>query len=313
MRMNRLVNRNTVFLALALALVPQGARPDGAYFPTLTQWKQGRERALISEPAQKAVVFYRDGREQLIISPSYQGPPGGFAWVVPVPARPQVKVLRGALFHELARVVEPPPSSVGRRTLEAVGAAAPTGRAVTVLERETVGAYDVSVLSATEGGALQTWLARNGYALPGAARRPLAEYVREKWTFVACRVKTPRIARGLEQGTLAPLSLTFPARDLVYPMRLSSVNPRPFRLVLYLLRATDGDNPVAKSWPGPRPPDLRAAQVSPFDAPGLYPTLAGFGAKTLGVRWTETTVAPEDCTRDYVWAFAGPNSGRRRV
>lgn len=296
-----LVNRNAVFLTLALALVPQGARPDGAYFPTLTQWKQGRERALISEPAQKAVVFYRGGREQLIISPSYQGPPGGFAWVVPVPTRPQVRVLRGALFHELARVVEPRPPALSRRVTKAVGAPAPMGRAVTVLERETVGAYDVSVLSATDGGALQTWLARNGYALPGVARRPLAEYVRERWTFVACRVKTPAIARGLGQGTLAPLSLTFPCPGPIYPMRLSSVNPRPFRLLLYLLRAPDGDNPVALSWPGPRPPYLRAASISPSDAPGLYPTLAGFDVKTLNILWTETTVAPQDCTRDYVW------------
>jgi len=285
--------------------VPQGARADGAYFPTQTQWKEQRERALISEPQQKAAIFYRGGREQLIISPSYQGPPGGFAWVVPVPARPQVKVLRGALFHELARVVEPAPPAFARRTLEAAGAAAPTGRAVTVLERETVGAYDVSVLAATEGTALQTWLARNGYHLPGGARRPLAEYVRERWTFVACRVKTPTIARGLNQGTLAPLSLTFASPSLVYPMRLSSVNPRPFRLVLYLLRAPDAARPVAQSWPVAHAPEMRAASVSPANAAGAFPTLANFDAKALSILWTETTVAPQDCTRDYVWSLRG--------
>ncbi len=299
------MNRTAVTLALALALVPQGARADGGYFPTAERWKQNRERALINEPAQKAAVFYRNGREQLIISPSYQGPPGGFAWVVPVPRRPQVKVLGGALFHELARVVEPAPPVVRRKGVEEAGAAATKGRAVTVLERETVGAYDVSVLAATEGGALQEWLAHNGYALPGVAQRPLAEYVRERWTFVACRVKTPAIARGLQQGTLAPLSLTFPTPAVVYPMRLSSVNPRPFRLLLYLLRPSASDQPAPQTWPGTRPPALRAASVSPSDAPGGYPTLAGFDAMALNILWTETTVAPQDCTRDYVWRLRG--------
>lgn len=297
------MNKSVALFALALALAPQATRPDGCYFPRQEQWKRQRERALISEPAQKAAIFYRGGREQLIISPSYQGPPGGFAWVVPVPHRPQVKVLGGALFHEMARVVEPAPPPAMSRARRTGETAASAGPPVTVLERETVGAYDVSVLAATDGGALQAWLAHNRYALPDAARRPLAEYVREKWTFVACRIKAPKTAPGLQRGTLAPLSLTFPAPTLVYPMRLSSVSPRPFRLVLYLLCTPGAGRPVLKTWPGPRRLDLRAAPALPGNAPDVYPTLSGLGARGLSVQWAGTTVAPRDCTRDYVWSL----------
>ena len=128
-------------LVLALALVPQGAYPDGLMLPRQTSWEQQRERALINEPAQKAVVFFRGGREQLIISPSYQGPAGDFAWVVPVPSRPQVKILHGALFHELARIVEPaPPPATGVMMRSKASAAAPPRPRVVVLERKTVGA-----------------------------------------------------------------------------------------------------------------------------------------------------------------------------
>ncbi len=301
------MNKRTVIIAaLTLALVPQSARPDGMMLPRREPWKQQRERALINEPSQKAVLFYRNGREQLIISPSYQGPPGDFAWVVPVPSRPQVKILHGALFHELARVVEPAPTPSAGLIMRGLAPGSAAHRAsVVVLERKTVGAYDVSVLSATDGSALQRWLDQNGYALPERAKRPLAGYIQEKWTFVACRVKAPSEARGLQQGVLAPLSLTFPTTRLVYPMRLSSVNPRPFALLLYLLRPSSQSAPQAKVWPGLRPPQVQAASVSPTASYGNYPSLGGFGVKTLNILWIKTTVAPQDCRRDYVWTFNG--------
>ncbi|MBV9849775.1 MAG: hypothetical protein JO250_08905 [Armatimonadetes bacterium] len=43
-----MMNRNVALLVLMLALVPQSARPDGAFSPSLTRWKQQRERALIT-------------------------------------------------------------------------------------------------------------------------------------------------------------------------------------------------------------------------------------------------------------------------
>ncbi|MDQ2687517.1 MAG: DUF2330 domain-containing protein, partial [Armatimonadota bacterium] len=93
------MNRNAGMLLAALALAAQTAHADGGLFPRRPPPNSNRERTFITEPAQKAAVIYQNGRERLIISPSYQGPPGDFAWVVPVPSRPQVKILRGALFH----------------------------------------------------------------------------------------------------------------------------------------------------------------------------------------------------------------------
>ena len=159
------------------------------------------------------------------------------------------------------------------------------------------------MLSATDGSALQRWLDRNDYALPERAKRPLAGYVRDRWTFVACRVKAPGEARGLQQGVLAPLSLTFATRRIVYPMRLSSVNPRPFALLLYLLHPATQAAPHPEVWPGPRPPQVRTAAVSPPAVLGGAPTLGGLGAGPLRILWIKTTVAPQDCTRDYVWSL----------
>lgn len=287
-------------IACIFVLLPQIVCADGAYIPRLPpHWKAQREQTLINEPEQKAAILFRNGQEQLIISPSYSGQSNDFAWVVPVPSRPQVKIIHGALFHELENIVEPaPPPRRPMPTGRANGAMSAPRPPVVVLERKTVGAYDVSVLSATDGGALQRWLHTNGYLLPSSAKRPLAGYVREHWTFVACRIKVPGNAQGLRQGVLAPLSLTFPSQNLVYPMRLSSVNPRPFHVLLYLLQPQQSGRLLPVQWPHGVPPQLQYASVS---ATASYPTLAQFHENALNISWFSTTIAPKDCVYDYVF------------
>lgn len=129
--------KRTALLSVLAILVLQGlVLADGCFMPDEQSWRKHRERSMINEPDQKTVVYFSKGVEQLIISPSYEGPSADFAWVVPVPARPKVEILKGALFHELAKLVEPKPP-VGR----AAKSAPPHLHAgVTVLERKTVGA-----------------------------------------------------------------------------------------------------------------------------------------------------------------------------
>ena len=298
--------RPAVLLILYVLLAVGIVRPDGIMLPDLSAWRAQRERALINEPEQKAAIFYEKGREQLIISPSYAGPSSNFAWVIPVPARPQVKILRGELFHELARIVEPaPPRSPSTKSAGRASDSA-SGGGVTLLERKTVGAYDVSVLSATDGNALKKWLDRNRYYLPDSARRPIAAYVRQKWTFVACRIKAPKQApkqaSGLQSGTLAPLHLTFATPHPIYPMRLSSANPRPFKVLLYLIvPAAEVGSVKLTSWPGASPTEGDGVPVRLFARGEEYPTLNRLSSRFLRIFWKKTTLPPESCTRDYIW------------
>ena len=294
-----------ILLALAATFafvaLPLAAHTDGAFFPSNREWRQRRERSLINEPDQKALIVFRNGLEDLIISPSYQGDIHDFAWVVPVPDRPKVQVLTGAPFHELARLVEPePPRRYPSRTsMEAKGAMG----GVRVLERKTVGDYDVSVLAATDARALTKWLARNDYHLPDRAEEPIRAYVREGWTFVASRIKTPRLqtSEGLQSGTLSPLRLTFAATRPVYPMRLSSVNPAPFRTLVYVALPRLGDSYLewVKGAEGTR---QRFRHTSlPEGSRYAYPTLSKLSASGLEVFWSQQTVTPKQCSQDWVW------------
>ena len=80
---------------------------DGVHFPSEKAWRESREKSLVSEPTQKAVLMLDRGVETLIVSPGFAGDAADFAWVIPVPKRPKVEIVKGALFHEMARLVEP--------------------------------------------------------------------------------------------------------------------------------------------------------------------------------------------------------------
>jgi hypothetical protein len=273
---------------------------------------------MINEPDQKAVVFYHKGEQQLIISPSFEGAPSEFAWIIPVPARPKVQVLDGAIFHELARLTTPPPPRVNVNGKK--GEAAGDARAsVSLIERKIVGAYDVSVLEATDGGALARWLRANGYPIPDKARAPISQYVREKWTFVACRVRNPGASRGLRTGTLAAIRLTFKTTRPVYPMRISSANPSPFQVLVYLVlprseSGGDRDGGVLNvTGPGlgvRRHGSRWRASLEMFQR-SSYPTLRTLAREPLDVYVAQTSLRPQESNRDYVWQTRGKGLARR--
>lgn len=294
------------------------AHSDGMMIPDEATWKRMNEKAYINEPEQKAVVFFSKGKERLIISPSYSGPASNFAWIVPVPARPKVEILKGAIFHELKDITEPERPST--RAPGMLSAPQMKDSPVQVLERKIVGAYDVSVLKSTDGKALMKWLKDNKYHLPAKALEPINYYVKNKWTFVASRVKTPNSAKGLKSGTLAPISLTFPAKQPIYPLRLSSANPEPFSVLVYLLipsrevhkHATEIDLAYATSsdWGAFSEANL-CATVKPGSRKYLvgkikYPTLSKLSREELKIYRQSMYMRPEDCRRDAVWTVPGP-------
>jgi len=300
-----------IALVWVVVLVAQGlALADGCLMPSEQSWQQRRERALINEPEQKAVVFFSRGTEQLIISPSYEGPSASFAWVVPVPARPKVEILKGAIFHELSKLTEPKPPVLKGPAPMAAGVS-PETKSVKVLERKTVGAYDVSVLEATDGQALMKWLKANKYHLPDKAADPIKGYVKQGWTFVASRIRVPANAKGLHTGTLAPIRLTFRAERPVYPLKLSSANPDTFMLLVYLVLPSDEIEGKPESISCGSDPEWLHKHGTPWRATASgypwrrrdYPTLAKLYNGEMQVYSVSRAVGPGECTADAVWTI----------
>lgn len=212
----------SVALAIILSLITATpALADGGFFVS--------EAYDIYQPSQKALILYENNREDLILSVRYEGNANEFAWVIPLPNKPDIDVSDPELFWELAsltRVIMPTEGL-------SCGPMAPAGL-VEVLEREVVGPYDVAILSAKDPTALVDWLNSNGYAFPEEGEEILDEYIKKEWYFVATRINTGEEATGLAQGTIEPLKLSFESDEIVYPLRITSLSSERSEVLLYV-------------------------------------------------------------------------------
>jgi len=114
---------------------------------------------------------------------------------------------------------------------------------VTIENQMVVGNYDVVVLSGESAAPLNAWLQENGFqSLPAEADEIVDEYLGKGWRFVATRLR-----RGGSDGNVLsphPLRMDFPAKQPVYPMRLTALNAGPEGMRLELFIAAGG-TPVA--------------------------------------------------------------------
>ena len=214
----------TILLTWLLLIPSTTALADGGFFNDIGQD--------IYQPSQKAVIFFADGREDLILSVRYEGNADEFAWVIPVPARPSVEVADPELFWELADLTRVHVVS-GSKGLSP-GMVSLEGPGVDVLEEKIVGPYDVAILSAGDPAALVDWLNSNGYSFPEASEEIIEEYIRKGWYFVASRINIGEEASGLAKGTIEPLILSFESDRIVYPLRITSVSSDVCEVLLYV-------------------------------------------------------------------------------
>ena len=214
----------TILLTGLLLIPSTTALADGGFFNDIGQD--------IYQPSQKAVIFFADGREDLILSVRYEGNADEFAWVIPVPARPSVEVADPEIFWELADLTRVHVVS-GSKGLSP-GMVSLEGPGVDVLEEKIVGPYDVAILSAGDPAALVDWLNSNGYSFPEASEEIIEEYIRKGWYFVASRINIGEEASGLAKGTIEPLILSFESNRIVYPLRITSVSSDFCEVLLYV-------------------------------------------------------------------------------
>lgn len=226
----------TRLLALAL-LLPTPALACGGFFcdATFDPVVQTAERVLFR--------VNPDGTVTSVIEVQYEGEPTNFAWVLPLPEAidPQtVGTASAGLFDALEEWTAP-----RFVTADAMGDAAgvaemaagcscsspfwggmgvddsmgmPDVSGVEVVGASVVGPYALEVITADEPGALQSWLAMNGYPLPGAAQQPIANYVSAGMAFLGVK-----LAPTVPAGPIDALEITFAADAPSLPLMLTSV------------------------------------------------------------------------------------------
>jgi len=195
------------------------------------------------------VVLMRDGRRTVLsMQNDYQGPPEGFALVVPVPTvldEENVRTLDKDIFarvDQLAapRLVEyweqdpcyvPPVMARGMARAELAMGAPPAEEAgedaelgVTVEAQFTVGEYEIVILSAQDSAGLDTWLRQEEYNIPTGAEGVLRPYVEQGTKFFVAKVDPEKVAFVNGKAVLSPLRVHYDAPELVLPVRLGLLN-----------------------------------------------------------------------------------------
>ena len=222
-------------LIAVLFLLSTTAAPvlaDGCFFPDSVY----RD---LYESAQRAVILYGNSTEHLILSVSFEGDAEDFAWVIPVPDKPEIAISDPELFWELSDFTATAIPSPGFGCLFFGGAAPGDQDGVDVIEEQVVGPYATAILSATNATALVDWLNANGYIFPGDGQEIISEYIEKEWYFVATKINAMDEDTGyaLAEGTIEPIVLSFASDEIVYPLRitsLSATNAMPPEVLLYV-------------------------------------------------------------------------------
>ncbi len=230
-------------IAAAIVLAP------GSAFAFCGFYVGGGEDALVNDATQ--VIMMREGERTILsMRNDYKGPPEDFAMVVPVPVVLQeehVKTLDPTVFTTIERMAAPrlveyweqdpcPPeydpidyALEGAMDFGGVPkmSAAPTGGpppSVVVEAQFKVGEYEIVILSATESGALDSWLREGGYNIPKGAGDVLRPYVEQGMYFFVAKVDASKVSFVDGRARLSPLRFHYDSKEFALPIRLGMLN-----------------------------------------------------------------------------------------
>jgi MYXO-CTERM domain-containing protein len=237
--MRRLIIATSILSAIAAA--PRAADAFCGFYV------EGSGAKLFNDATQ--VVLMREGtRTVLSMQNHYAGPAEAFAMVVPVPTvlkEEEVKTLPRDVLDRLEAMDAPrlveywekdpcakePPHKVRRRSGEKKDASRPEPKAeapddlgVTIEAQFEVGEYQIVILSATDSTGLETWLAREKYAVPDGAAPFLRPYVEGGWKFFVAKVDPAKVKVEDGKTILSPLRFHYDSDDFVLPVRLGLIN-----------------------------------------------------------------------------------------
>jgi len=204
------------------------------------------------------VIFALDKQAQQVdvhVQIFYAGPASEFAWVVPVPAVPDVASSSDILFANLDYLTRPTffvdtrydgtcsdrypdydyTDTVDTNDTVVLDTAVQRAPSVTVIATAQVGPYDQVTLQATDADALVSWLNDNGYLVPEAIAEKAAPYVAAGSYFVALKLQSDR-----SEGDIRPIRLRYAGTAASIPLVLTSVASAPDLRITPYVFSTSG-------------------------------------------------------------------------
>lgn len=220
MRYRVLILLNLFILFCSIPLI---SKADGGIFPPPYYW--------IHETGQRAVIFYENGVETLVLTTDFRGKASEFGWVIPTPNKPEVTKGSDEIFTSLNEIIRKTSKKPRSLLFDAYSSKEEFGKEVVVIETKKIDYYDIAVLSAQNPHALVNWLNENGYIYPEEESYILNDYIDNNWYFTAIKISkeaqsSQNVKEELKEGHMNPIKLVFKSSSIIYPLRISSIGER---------------------------------------------------------------------------------------
>jgi hypothetical protein len=257
------------------------------------------------------VVLMREGtRTVLSMQNNYQGPPEGFAMVVPVPIvlqKENVKTLPRELFDKVDNLAAPrlveyweqdpcnPTPQHEWQPMRQRGMVVVTDSeirlGVRVEAKFAVGEYEVVILSANDSVGLDKWLRLQKYKIPEGAEPFLRPYVQGGMKFFVAKVNPAKVRFENGSAMLSPIRFHYDSESFNLPVRLGLVNSAGTQDLLVHIIAKDQRFEVANYPNVTIPTNLDVAEGTAGNFGAFYAALFD---KTLAKN-------PGAVVTEYVW------------
>lgn len=222
-------------VSLVLAAGPRDAGACGCFAPPDVA-------SPVVQAGEQIVFAQRDGKVVAHIQIQYSGPAAEFAWLLPLPSEPVLRLSTTELFAELDGRTRPQFQSTtttvscdsgggggfggcGCSSDDAAFFASPGDFETEppqapqiVVTRATAGPYDYAVLRADSQAPLLSWLRANEYFVPAGTENVLERYIHPGAYFLALKLSS-----GRSSGDIRPVMVEYTSELPMIPIVLTSV------------------------------------------------------------------------------------------
>lgn len=196
----------------------------------------------VVQAGERIAFAQRGDQVEMHVQILYSGEPTAFAWILPVPEIPELDVGSDPMFQLLLNQTQPiyrlnqnldagtcgNPRNLNAGGGEAADFGAPpqsdeSAAPDPVLARELVGAFESTVVDASDKQVLLDWLRDNGFTVADDENDPVIDqYVGPGRMFL-----TLKLQAGAEAGDIQPIVLKFSAGAPSIPIKLTRVGAEP--------------------------------------------------------------------------------------
>ena len=242
-----------------------------------------------------------------------------FALVVPTPALPALAPTGRAIWDEASQLTATVWSSRSSDHLFdcdnrrfATPASLPTAADegdVIIHDRQTIGGFEATIISADDPNALVDWLNVNGFEISTAEVELFAPYVTRGWFFTAMKLADPgQVPPNGWNANVDPVVFTFQADRFELPLPLLSINrATTFPVVVYVIDDHRAALPAFET--------MYANDITRNEYDAIvqqYPTLAAFLAPGRYLTRLDRTFTPRSVMDESIVVGRAPTNDEFR-